>query len=66
MRKPAIWFLNRSDSNQAVQALKMAGKNLERNCTIHVVKTKELINFALTVKLICAFVLACAKCLVFS
>ena len=33
----------------------------KRNCTIHVVKTKALISFAVTAKLICAFVLALAN-----
>ena len=32
------------------------------NCTIHVAKTKALISFAVTAKLICAFVFAYAKC----
>ena len=31
-------------------------------CTIHVVKTKALITFAVTAKPICAFVFAYAKC----
>ena len=33
-----------------------------RNCTIRVGKTKVLISFAVTAKLICAFVLASACC----
>ena len=32
------------------------------NCTIHVAKTKALISFAVTAKLICAFVFASANC----
>ena len=32
-----------------------------RNCTIRVAKTKPLISFAVTAKLICAFVFALAK-----
>ena len=32
------------------------------NCTIPVVKTKELISFAATAKLICVFVFAYADC----
>ena len=32
------------------------------DCTIRVVKTKALISFALTAKLICVFVFAYAKC----
>ena len=34
----------------------------QRNCTIHVAKTKALISFAVTAKLICTFVFACADC----
>ena len=34
----------------------------ERDCTIHVAKTKALISFAVTAKLICAFVFAQAFC----
>ena len=33
----------------------------ERDCTIHVAKTKALISFAVTTKLICVFVFAYAK-----
>ena len=33
-----------------------------RNCTIRVAKTKALISFAVTAKLICAFVFAYADC----
>ena len=32
-----------------------------RDCTIHVAKTKALISFAVTAKLICVFVFAYAK-----
>ena len=32
-----------------------------RDCTIYVAKTKALINFAVTAKLICVFVFAYAK-----
>ena len=53
MRKPTMWFLNRSDTNQAVQIQTMAlGCNLlfrkSRNFTIRIVKTKALISFAVT------------------
>ena len=34
----------------------------KRNCTIHVAKTKALISFAVTAKLICVFVFAYADC----
>ena len=33
-----------------------------RDCTIYVAKTKALISFAVTAKLICVFVFAYAKC----
>ena len=39
------------------------GFRKKRNCTIRVVKTKALISFAVTAKLICAFVFAYAKIL---
>ena len=35
--------------------------DLERDCTIYVAKTKALISFAVTEKLICVFVFAYAK-----
>ena len=35
------------------------------NCTIRVAKTKALISFVVTAKLICAFVFAYANCLFF-
>ena len=56
-----MWFPNRSDTNRAVQAQKMARdwKFLD-NCTIRVGKIKALISFAVTAKLICAFVFAYA------
>ena len=38
----------------------------KRNCTIRVAKTKALISFAVTAKLICAFVFAYAKCCLLS
>ena len=49
MRKPTIWFLNRSDTNRAVQALKMARgwkfwiKKVDE-LTIGVAKAKALIS----------------------
>ena len=42
------------------------GFRKKRNCTIRVAKTKTLISFAVTAKLICAFVCAYADCWVFS
>ena len=38
------------------------GFKKKKNCTIHVVKTKALISFAVTAKLICAFVFGYADC----
>ena len=34
---------------------------IKGDCTIYVAKTKALISFAVTAKLICVFVFACAK-----
>ena len=81
MRKPTMWILTRSDTNQAVQQLEMSrglkfcieegevlyypsseNKGAERYCTIQVAKTKALIIFAVTAKLICVFVFAYADC----
>ena len=36
--------------------------DLERNCTIRAAKTKAMINFAVTAKLICAFAFVYADC----
>ena len=46
MRKPTMWSPNRSDTNRAVQAQKMARGWISKvdECTIHVVKTKALIS----------------------
>ena len=38
------------------------GFKKKRDCTIYVAKTKALISFAVTAKLICAFVFAYADC----
>ena len=62
-----MWFLTRSDTNQTVQLLEMArGLNFvfrkKRYYTIQVAKTKALISFAVTAKLICVFVFAYADC----
>ena len=67
MRKPAMWFPNKCDTHQAVQAQKMARDwkfwiQIVEACTISVAKTKALISFAVTAKLIYAFVFAYAKC----
>ena len=63
-----MWFPNRSDTNRAVQSQKIArGLKFwfyieERNCSIGVAKTKALISFAVSAKLICAFVFAYEDC----
>ena len=65
--KPTMWFPNRSDTNRPVQAQKRATSlkfriKVEEKSTIRVAKTKALISFAVTAKLICAFVFAYADC----
>ena len=63
-----MWFFNRSDTNQAVQPQKIARgwkfliKKIEELYYLRSEKTKALISFAVTAKLICVFVFACAKC----
>ena len=44
-----------------LEALNFGFKN-KRKCTIRVAKTKALISFAVTAKLICVFVFAYADC----
>ena len=67
MRKPTLWFPTWSDTNQAVQLQKMARSLKFRfigsrgDYIIRVTKTKALISFAVTAKLICVFVFAYAK-----
>ena len=65
MRKPTMWFPNRSDTNRAVHTQKTArnfGFRKKMNCTIRVAKKKALISLAVTRKLICVFVNAYADC----
>ena len=66
MRKQTFWFPTWSDTNQAVQLQKMARglkfKIKKVEGLYYVVKTKALISFAVTAKLICVFVFAYAKC----
>ena len=62
-----MWFPNRSDTNWAVQAQKILetanlGFRKYRNYTICVAKSKALISFAVTAKLICTFVFAYTDC----
>ena len=61
--KPTMRLPNRSDTNRAVHAHKM-GRDWKfwMNCTTRVAKTKAQISFAVTAKLICAFVFAYANC----
>ena len=62
-----MWFPNRLDTNQAVHAQKMARdwkfriKKVEA-LLYPIAKTKALISFTVTAKLICAFVFAYATC----
>ena len=66
MRKPTFWYLTWSDTNQAVQVQKMARGlkfRIKKVEGLHyVAKTKALISFAVTAKLICVFVFAYAQC----
>ena len=66
MRKPTIWVPTRSDTNRSVQSQKQA-RSLKfwikkKECTIHAGKSKALISFAVTAKLICAFVFTYVDC----
>ena len=64
MRKPTIWVLTRSVtltqtrlySHKRWLEAGNCGFRKSRNCTIDVAKSKALISFAVTAKLICAFV----------
>ena len=67
VRKPTIWVPTRSDTNGAVQSHKMVRgwkfwiqkvEKLYYLCS----KIKGVISFAVTAKLICAFVFAYAIC----
>ena len=62
MRKPVFGGLTWSHTNRSVQPWKMARSFREyRECSIRVAKTKALISFAVTAKLICVFVFAYAE-----
>ena len=50
VRKPTIWVPTRSDTDLSVQSLKMV---TGFNFNMRVEKTKALISFAVTAKLIC-------------
>ena len=46
VRKPTMWFPNKSDTNQAIQSQKQARSlKFRRKCTVRVAKTKALISF---------------------
>ena len=71
MRKPNNLCFQPSPTQTSLYTHRRWGRWLEagnfgfrkkRNCTVHVVKTKALISFAVTAKLICAFVFANANC----
>ena len=62
-----MWFSNRSNTNQAVRHRRRLeswnfGFRKYRYCNIRVAKTKALISFAFTAKLICALVFPYADC----
>ena len=66
MRKPTIWVSDRSDTKTSLYSLRKHGEawnfgfKKKRDCTVRVAKTKALISFAVTTKLVCAFVFAYA------
>ena len=68
MKKTTFWFPTWSDTNQVVQLQKMARGfkfriyKEEGLFHLYVAKTKALISFAVTAKLICVFVFAYATC----
>ena len=59
MRKPTIWV---SDQVRHKPCCTVFGFKKKRDCTIRVAKTKALISFAVTAKLICGFVFTYANC----
>ena len=62
MGKPAFCLCENKDSYRRwLEALNF-GFRKKRDGTIYQVKTKALISFAVTAKLICIFVFAYAKC----
>ena len=65
MRKPKFWLPTWSDTNQAVQLQKIARGLKLRNKKVgglyYMYLYMEHISFAVTAKLICAFVFAYAK-----
>ena len=68
MGKPTIWVTTRSITNRAVQSQKRARSfkfllEEEEGLYYHVAKTKALISFVVTTKLVCAFVIGYVDCL---
>ena len=63
-----MWFSNRSDTKIRLYSYRsrLEARNFrfrkKRKCTIRVAKTKALISFVVTAKLICVFVFAYADC----
>ena len=67
MRKPTIWVSTSPTQTKLYnhrRRLEVSnfGFKKNRNCTICVAKSKAVISFAVTAKLICAFVFAYADC----
>ena len=64
MTKPTIWVSDQVQHKPACTVTEETQnlENLGRKCTIRVAKTKTLISFAVTAKLICVFVFAHANC----
>ena len=67
MKKPTLWFPTRSDTKRAVQPQKKARSlkfriQEEEGLYFPVAKTRALISFTVTAKLICVFVFAYATC----
>ena len=66
MRKPTIRLTDSTQTklckHRRWQEAGNFGFRKYRNCTMHVAKTKALISFAATAKLICIFVFSYANC----
>ena len=67
VRKPVSGFSTRSNTNRAVQPQKMdRGLKLVKRLHSLIAKTKALISFRVTAKLVCIFVFTCCKKPVFT
>ena len=68
VRKPTIWGFRPGPTQTSLYSHRSRleagnfGFKKKRNCTIRVAKTKMLISFAVTAKLVCVFVFAYAYC----